>query len=156
VLRSYAAQRWLDSEFQLEGIVAKRADSHYCPGRRDWIKVKRRYTADCVVVGAALAQRGPVLVLGLLDEDDEPHVVGVSRPISNKDAEALRPLLPLAAAPRGTLHSRWQGLELADWITLPPHLVCEVSFTHANRGHFRQAPTFVRWRPDRNADECRF
>jgi ATP-dependent DNA ligase len=107
-------------------------------------------------MGAALAQRGPVLVLGLLDDDDEPHVVGVSRPIAAEDAEALRPLLPLAGAPRGTLHSRWHGLELADWITLPPLLVCEVSFTHADHGHFRQAPTFVRWRPDRTAEGCRF
>jgi ATP-dependent DNA ligase len=85
------AQRWLDSELRVEGVVAKRADSYYCPGRRDWVKVKRRHTTDCVVVGAALAQRGPVLVLGLLDDDDEPHVVGVSRPISNEDGEALRP-----------------------------------------------------------------
>jgi ATP-dependent DNA ligase len=45
------AQRWLDSELRVEGVVAKRADSHYWPGRRDWVKVKRRYTADCVVVG---------------------------------------------------------------------------------------------------------
>jgi ATP-dependent DNA ligase len=119
-----------------------------------WIKVKRRYTMDCVVMGAALAQRGPVLVLGPLDDDDEPHVVGVSRPISTEDGEALRPLLPLAASPRGALHSRWHGLEVTDWITLPPQLVCEVSFAQFDAGHFRQAPTFVRWRPDRNAEAC--
>ena len=82
--------------------------------------------------------------------------MGVSRPISAADAEPLRPLLPLAAAPRGTLHSRWHGLELADWITLPPRLVCEVRFAHADMGRFRQAPTFLRWRPDRNAEGCRF
>jgi ATP-dependent DNA ligase len=150
------AQRWLEREVHFEGVVAKRADGRYCAGRRDWIKVKRHYTIDCVVVGAALAQRGPLLVLGLLDEDGESHVVGVSRPISTLDAEPLRPLLPLAAAPRGTLHSRWHGLELADWITLPPRLVCEVRFAHADAGHFRQAPTFLRWRPDRDAESCHF
>jgi ATP-dependent DNA ligase len=95
-----------------------------------------------------------VLVLGVLGDDGEPRVVGVSRPISLADAELLRPLLPLAGAPRGTLHSRWHGLELTDWVTLPPELVCEVRFAHANAGRFRQAATFLRWRPDRHANRC--
>ncbi len=45
------ASEWLGEVPGLEGVVAKRADGRYRPGRREWIKVKRRRTADCVVVG---------------------------------------------------------------------------------------------------------
>jgi bifunctional non-homologous end joining protein LigD len=30
----------------LEGVVAKRLDGHYRPGRRDWIKIKPRGSPD--------------------------------------------------------------------------------------------------------------
>ena len=93
--------------------------------------------------------------LTLLDEDDQPHVVGVTRPIAVADGEPLRALLPLAGAPRGTRHSCWHGLELVDWLTLPPRLVCEVRFAYADGGRLRQAATFVRWRPDRDVADCR-
>src|SRR3954454_18464462 len=42
------AARWLDTR---EGVVAKHEDAPYAPGKRGWIKVKRRRTADCVVAG---------------------------------------------------------------------------------------------------------
>jgi len=37
----------------LEGIVAKRLDSRYVPGRRtdDWVKIKRRSEVHCAVIG---------------------------------------------------------------------------------------------------------
>jgi ATP-dependent DNA ligase len=37
----------------LEGVVAKKSDGHYAPGRRDWVKVKRHRTVDCAVIGLA-------------------------------------------------------------------------------------------------------
>jgi len=47
------ARDWLTLA-SLEGVVAKRADRPYIPGRaRDWIKVKRLRTVDCVVIGVA-------------------------------------------------------------------------------------------------------
>jgi ATP-dependent DNA ligase len=39
--------------YELEGIMAKRKDGRYFPGRRSdsWLKIKIRNTADCVVIG---------------------------------------------------------------------------------------------------------
>jgi ATP-dependent DNA ligase len=37
----------------LQGVVAKHVDSRYLPGERQWIKVKKQRTADCVVIGVA-------------------------------------------------------------------------------------------------------
>ena len=47
------AQAWLTLP-NLEGVFAKRADRPYVAGRgRDWVKVKRQRSVDCVVVGLA-------------------------------------------------------------------------------------------------------
>src|SRR5438046_8676158 len=37
----------------LEGIIAKRKDARYSPGKRtkDWIKIKKKTTLDCVIAG---------------------------------------------------------------------------------------------------------
>ncbi|MGV9310370.1 ATP-dependent DNA ligase [Nonomuraea sp. NPDC004354] len=49
------AQAALESSLQLglEGIVCKRVDSPYRPGRRsgDWVKVKHHQTAEVVIGG---------------------------------------------------------------------------------------------------------
>src|ERR1051326_489174 len=47
------AQAWLSLP-NVEGVVAKRTDRPYVAGRgRDWVKVKRQRSVDCVVVGLA-------------------------------------------------------------------------------------------------------
>src|SRR2546429_6900882 len=46
----------------LEGIIAKRKDARYIPGKRskDWIKIKKKTTLDCLIAGitAAAGERG--------------------------------------------------------------------------------------------------
>jgi len=52
------ARDWLDaSGGAIDGVVAKRLDGHYEPGKRSMIKVKRLRTADCVVGGFRYLER---------------------------------------------------------------------------------------------------
>ena len=68
------AQEWLALLSMIEGVVAKRADSRYDPGRRrDWVKIKRYHTADCVVIGIAGDLQRPKLVIGQRHEDGKLH-----------------------------------------------------------------------------------
>src|SRR5205814_9136639 len=53
----------------------------YRPGRREWIKVKRIRTADCVVVGVAGEESAPMLVLALRHTDGELRHCGLTRPV---------------------------------------------------------------------------
>jgi len=67
------AQAWLTLP-NLEGVVAKRADRPYVAGRgRDWVKVNRQRSVDCVVVGLAGELATPKLVLALRDADGRLH-----------------------------------------------------------------------------------
>ena len=54
------AAAWFDSfeRLGLDGVIAKRADQRYVPGKREMVKVKHRRTADCVVVGYRLSKTG--------------------------------------------------------------------------------------------------
>jgi ATP dependent DNA ligase domain len=70
------AQAWLTLP-NLEGVVAKRADRPYVAGRgRNWVKVKRQRSVDCVVVGLAGEMATPKLVLALRHADGRLHHLG--------------------------------------------------------------------------------
>ena len=58
----------------LDGVVAKRLDAPYQPGKRAMLKIKHQRTADCVVAGFRWHKNGPgthvgSLLLGLFDDD---------------------------------------------------------------------------------------
>jgi ATP-dependent DNA ligase len=69
------AEDWLRLP-SIEGVVAKRADGRYLSGQREWVKVKHRRTADCVVIGVAGDRTTPWLVLGLRHADLRLHHLG--------------------------------------------------------------------------------
>jgi ATP-dependent DNA ligase len=150
----------------LDGIIAKRDDSRYSPGKRTMVKVKHRRTADCVVGGYRLHKSGDgigSLLLGVYDDEGTLHYLGHT---SSFSAQARRDLLkqlrPLEGgesyadgrSPGGG--SRWTGGKEAAWVALRPVLVCEVSYDYLQGDRFRHAATFVRWRDDKPPTECRF
>jgi ATP-dependent DNA ligase len=70
------ARDWLTLP-NFEGVVAKRVDRPYTSGRaRDWVKVERQRTVDCVVVGIAGELATPKLVLALQHSDGRLHHLG--------------------------------------------------------------------------------
>ena len=65
----------------------------YAPGRgRDWVKVKRFRTIDCVIIGVAGDWTAPTLVLGL-QHSDGLHHLGMTRPLQPALLGPLAPLL---------------------------------------------------------------
>ena len=78
------AQDWFE-RFEgagLDGVVAKRLDAPYQPGKRAMVKVKHQRTADCVVAGFRWHKLGEGIVgsllLGLFDDEGVLHHVGVT------------------------------------------------------------------------------
>jgi ATP-dependent DNA ligase len=162
------AERWFADEAGLgqDGIVAKRVDQPYLPGRRGWVKVKHRRTADCVVGGYRVAKGGEgvgSLLLGLYDREKNLHYVGHTSSFRATERLALRERLAEfeggdsfggGREPGGP--SRWSAGKDMSWVPLDPVLVCEVSFDRIQGGRFRHAATFVRWREDRDPGSCTF
>lgn len=83
----------------LEGIVAKRLDSSYIPGKKSdaWRKVKHLRHALCAVGGYTARQGIPSgLLLGLYDENDLVYVGSVGSGLTQADWQDLLPFLKQA------------------------------------------------------------
>ena len=150
------AEEWLEFLPTIEGVVAKRADRRYASGRgRDWVKVKRYRTIDCIVIGVAGDLDAPKLVLGLMHSDSKAHHLGVTRVVQTAALEPLRLLLQRLGPQQPAIRSRWQHDAVPPWRRLPPELVCEIQATTIDGGRWlRQPATFIRWRPDLRPEDC--
>src|SRR5262249_10013596 len=149
------AEDWLRLVPSIEGVVAKRWDGRYLPGQRDWGKVKRRRTVDCVVIGIAADRLRPGLVLGRRQAEGHLHHLGVARPSKGMRSKQFASVLAAAGPEESPIRSRWQHAAVPAWRRVPPTAVCEVAYTvlDANRW-LSHAARFVRWRPDRSPDDC--
>ena len=180
----HTAAEWLE-RFEgagLDGIVAKPLDSPYQPGKRAMLKIKHARTADCVVAGfrwhTTTARGGPEavgsLLLGLYDDAGVLHHVGVTSAFTVETRRRLvSELAPLRTnaldghpwgawgeagigqrMPGG--ESRWSAGKDLSWEPLRPESVCEVRYDHLQGDRFRHATLFVRWRPDKPPEACRY
>jgi ATP-dependent DNA ligase len=152
------AEQWLRTT---EGVMAKRLDAPYIPGKRKGMaKVKREREIDCVVMGWRPGkEEGTVgsLILGLYDGDDLRSVGHISG-FSHETKRSLRTLLePLETGESGTAEpSRWTGGRDLEWVELRPELVIEVGYDHAAAGRIRHGARFRRFRDDKDPKECLF
>jgi ATP-dependent DNA ligase len=149
------AEEWLELLPSIEGVVAKRADGRYEAGQREWLKVKRRRTVDCVVIGVAGDMTRPWLVLGLRHADGKYHHAGLARCSKGMLGDELASILAQAGPEESPIRSRWQHAAVPVWRRVPPMLVCEVVYsTLDSKRWLRQPGRFLRWRPDRSPEDC--
>ncbi len=161
--------RWLDT-FEgagLDGVIAKRVDGPYLPGKREMVKVKHARDADCVAIGYRIHKSGEgvgSILLGLYRADGELQMVGGAASFTAKDRlKLLADLEPLREGDdmREGDPSRWNSAADKRWIPVRPEKVCEVAYDQMegnteNGQRFRHAVKFRRWRPDREPESCTF
>jgi ATP-dependent DNA ligase len=169
----------------LDGLIAKREDLLYEPGRRVMTKIKHVRTADCVVAGYRLHKSVPEaigsLLLGLYVDGAAPASqwndrmsglapVGVigAFPVARRRAlfTELQPLvIDVADHPWSWAAgferapeggSRWNPGKDLSFVPLRPERVVEVRYDYMEGARFRHPPQFVRWRPDREPASCGF
>ena len=157
------ARQWLGGSLaRLDGVIAKR-DVPYAFGSRDAAaKIKRSYTADCVVGGFRASSDGTIasLLLGLYDDEGKLHHVGFVGSMGASErrraGELLRPIVEppgfTGAAPGGP--SRWRRGKESEWFPVRPQVVVEVAFDHVTARRFRHAARLLRWRPDKPPRQC--
>ncbi len=140
--------------FGLEGVVAKRVDSLYEPGRRSpaWLKVKHQLRQEFVVGGwqpGEGAREGSIgsLLVGYYDDGRLRYAGRVGSGLSQAEIAQLEQLFERCARddnpfdggspPRG---ARW----------VEPVLVVEVRFTEWTTTGAIRHPTFMGTRPDKD------
>ncbi len=170
----------------LDGVVAKRLDGAYLPGKRAMLKIKHERTADCVVAGFRWHKNGPGTHVGSLllgpvrrrglappRRHHELVHVGAARRAGRGARAAARggARRPSLGRVGGVVGGRDGGRLRAaaprgDQPLEPgqgPELgaaarerVVEVAYDHLQGDRFRHATTFRRWRPDKSPADCRY
>lgn len=160
------AQDWLNATGgAIDGVVCKRLNGLYEPGKRAMIKVKRLRTADCVVGGFRYLERERLvgsLLLGLYNAKGKLDHVGFTSAIANEHRAELTSRLESLIEPPGFTGktpggpSRWATDKSTEWEPLKPALVVEVQYDHVTGNRFRHGTKLVRWRPDKSPAQCTF
>jgi ATP-dependent DNA ligase len=163
----------------LDGVIAKPRSGVYLPGKRAMIKVKHARTAECVVAGFRWYKSGKdavgSLLLGLYDDSGVLQHVGVTSSFTMAmrkqlvtELDALRtnamddhPWRDWAGAAGESsrmpgAQSRWSSGKDLSWEPLRIERVAEVKYDHMQGDRFRHAPIFLRWRPDKRPQDCRY
>ncbi len=163
----------------LDGVIAKLQSGTYLPGKRAMIKVKHARTAECVVAGFRWHKSGEdavgSLLLGLYDDSGTLQHVGVTSSFTmTMRKQLVRELAPLrkeamrdhpwrdwagAAGESSRMpgaQSRWSAGKDLSWEPLRIERVCEVKYDHMQGDRFRHAAQFLRWRPDKQPQDCRY
>jgi bifunctional non-homologous end joining protein LigD len=149
----------------LEGVMAKRADSRYEPGKRgrSWVKVKLgKQRQEFVIAGYTRGQgrrssRLGALVLGVNEGGRLRYAGNCGTGFTDDELDRLmrllepleRPAPPFPAAPK------MPRVKRGDVVWVEPKLVCEVQFVEwTHDGHLR-APSYVGLRDDKQPEEVR-
>ncbi len=140
----------------LEGVVAKRADAPYRPGRRtpEWQKLKLRDQEDFPIVGytrgTGKRARLGALVLGRREADGLHWAGNVGSGLGDEEVgrllELLRPLerksSPLVATPK------MARVRASDLTWVEPVLAAEVAYAETTREGRLRAPVYLGVRDD--------
>jgi bifunctional non-homologous end joining protein LigD len=141
----------------MEGIVAKRKDSIYRPGKRtsDWLKIKTRLQQE-FVVGGFTAPKGSrkylgAVVLGAYTEGKLRHYGYAGSGFTEKglqDAvDRMKPLFidecPFVNPPNIKEKIQW----------VRPKLVCEIEYAELTADDQLRQTTFLGWRDDKKPKE---
>jgi DNA ligase D-like protein (predicted ligase)/DNA ligase D-like protein (predicted polymerase)/DNA ligase D-like protein (predicted 3'-phosphoesterase) len=137
----------------LEGIMAKKPDSPYVPGKRSdsWLKIKTRQTVECVVIGYTKGngdRQGTfgALHLGQQSSDGLKYLGKVGTGFDDKTLRAVFGHLEKLTKTMKPIRDKLLDPLRSVWIE--PKLMCEVEFASITPDGVLREPVFLRMRPD--------
>jgi bifunctional non-homologous end joining protein LigD len=152
------------TEQHLEGIMAKRLDSPYFPGKRtrDWLKVKTHGEQEFVIAGftkgtGRRASSFGALVLGYYQGGELVYAGNVGTGFNSREIDKLldklRPLKRATSPFREV--PKMPKVRKSDVIWVEPKLVCEVEFAEWTHDGRLRAPSYKGLREDKPAEDVR-
>lgn len=141
-------------EHGLEGIMAKKKDSKYLPGRRGdyWIKVKVRQTCECFIVGYTKGKGDRGRIFGALHiaekVDEELHYRGkVGTGFDDASGrEMFAALKKIKVVKRPAVKGKLLDEKTSVW--LDAMAMAEVSYSKLTPDKMFREAVFIRFRPD--------
>jgi bifunctional non-homologous end joining protein LigD len=148
----------------LEGILAKKRDSHYEERRsREWLKIKVTQTVDCVVGGytdpEGSRQYFGSIVLGLYDK--KGRLIHVGQAGTGFNHAMLKEIWQVLKGLETNRNPFYGDVDAAHVHWVKPERVAEIKFTEwthetTEGGMKLRAPVFLGLREDKDPKECTF
>lgn len=158
----------LAEKMELEGIIAKRADSKYTPGIRskEWLKIKTEKRKEAIIGGYTRNENTSKLFSALLlgaYEDGKfrfigPVGTGFNIKIQEEILRKLKPYVtakcPFASVPEYNKPSRFRPNPPRAYVTwVKPKLVAEISYRQLTPDGAIRHPSFKGLREDKRPEE---
>lgn len=141
----------------LEGIMAKKLDSKYYPGKRsaDWLKIKHNKTDEAVIVGFTKPRGGRkhfgALVLGVVRDGMLFYAGHTGSGFSTKQLKDLHTMLVPHITETSPFAEKVTTNMPVTWVK--PLFICEVKFTQWTTDGRLRHPIFLRIRNDKTIDD---
>jgi bifunctional non-homologous end joining protein LigD len=143
----------------IEGVIAKRLDSVYEPGRRSrhWRKIKAMQSIDCVVLGwtpgsGSRSHTFGALLVGAYDDGGLKWIGQVGTGFSGKLLADLQMKLEAVETDEPPIDDpALRALKGAHWVR--PEMVVEVTYLERTAGGKLRAPSFKTVRDDKSPEE---
>jgi bifunctional non-homologous end joining protein LigD len=154
----------LTKQRDLEGLVAKRLDSRYLPGRRTraWLKVKNLMGQE-LVIGGWLPGQGRrsgtlgALLVGYYEDEDTDRRLRYAGRVGTGFTDAELDRLAGMLEPLRQKKSPFTGRQPPrDAVFVEPKLVAEVAFREWTAARTLRAPVYKGLRPDKRPEEVVF
>ena len=141
----------------LEGIMAKKADSEYYAGKRsnEWLKIKNHKTADVIICGytapAGSRKYFGSLVLGIMKNKILVHAGHAGTGYDDDKLKTIFNLLQPLVQTDSSFKEKVTSNNKITWVK--PKIVCEVKFTEWTQDEKLRHPVFLRIRNDKNVKQ---
>ena len=147
----------VSTQKNLEGIMAKKADSQYYIGKRtnEWLKIKNHKTQEAIIAGytdpGGARKYFGALVLGIKDGDKLKYIGHTGSGFDEQTLKEMWNLLQPLKQSKSPFDEKVKTNMPVTWVK--PKLVCEIKFTEVTRDGMLRHPIFLHLRKDKPAKE---
>jgi bifunctional non-homologous end joining protein LigD len=147
----------VSGEKHLEGIMAKKIDSQYYPGKRtaEWLKIKHNKTQEAIICGytnpGGSRKYFGALVLGARDGQKLKYIGHTGSGFDQKLLKEMYDLMQPLVIEHSPFDEKIKTNMPVTWVK--PELVCEIKFTEVTNDGKLRHPIFLHLREDKTIKE---
>ncbi len=147
----------VSKEKDLEGIMAKKMDSKYYPGKRttNWLKIKNHKTAEVIIAGytepSGSRKYFGSLILAATEGKKFIYMGNAGTGFDQQSLKELYELFKPHVQKKSPFEEKIKNNSKITW--LKPNLICEVKFSEVTADGKLRQPVFLRLRDDKTINE---
>ncbi|HJY23721.1 MAG TPA: non-homologous end-joining DNA ligase, partial [Hanamia sp.] len=147
----------VSEENGLEGILAKKMDSKYYPGKRssEWLKIKHHKTQEAIIAGYTAPSGSRkyfgALILASKEGNHFKYIGHTGTGFNDVALKEMYDLLQPLVQKESPFNEKIKTNSPVTWVK--PELICEVKFSEITRDGMFRHPVFLHLREDKDINE---